>query len=371
LTITSAGGGQNSAASSFTVTPPSTASNSVVLLHDLTSSANGIATGSCVVPPQVTTFSTTSAQVWLYFDVDGAKAGDTAQMSFIRPDGVVYTTLNATVSSAGANGYNCFSYQIPISGASAAGYPGTWSIQTTWDKSSTPLFSLAFILTSAGNPASVTITSVANAASFKQSFAPGMLMSVFGTGLSSGPPQSESSAPLPTTVNGNTVTINGILAPLLYVSATQINLQIPYEIAPGNAVLTVNTGGQSASTNFTLEAAAPGIFTDSQDAHVVPNESATAGSIIGIYVTGAGQVTPAEATGNVLPAGMTPVPNLPVSVTVGGVPATPVYVGIPAWSVAVLQINFVVPANSPTGTQAVVVTIGGVASAGALLMVTN
>ena len=69
------------------------------------------------------------------------------------------------------------------------------------------------------------------------------------------------------------------------------------------------------------------------------------------------------------PAGVTPEPNLPVTVTIGGIAVTPVYMGIPSWSVGVLQINVTVP-SSLTGYQAVVVSIGGVQSAPALLNVT-
>ncbi len=50
---------------------------------------------------------------------------------------------------------------------------------------------------------------------------------------------------------------------------------------------------------------------------------------------------------------------------------TPVYVGIPSWSVGVLQINFTVPASLASGLQAVVVDIGGVKSQTALLDVTH
>jgi uncharacterized protein (TIGR03437 family) len=82
-------------------------------------------------------------------------------------------------------------------------------------------------------------------------------------------------------------------------------------------------------------------------------------------------VTPAAATGNLPSAGTTPVPNLPVTVTIGGVAVTPVYIGIPSWSVGVLQIDVPVPASLATGYQAVVVEIGGVKSKTALLNVTH
>ena len=104
---------------------------------------------------------------------------------------------------------------------------------------------------------------------------------------------------------------------------------------------------------------------------VVPYETAAAGANIGLFVTGAGDVTPSEATGNVPAAGLTPLPNLPITITVGGVAVTPEYIGIPGWSVGTLQINFVLPTTLAAGSQPVVVTIGGVPSKAALLTVTN
>lgn len=231
---------------------------------------------------------------------------------------------------------------------------------------------VVFSATGVGGPLGMIVSSVGNSASFTQSFAPGMEMSVFGTGLSSGSPQTITSVPLALiSASGTTVTINGIAAPLLYISATQINFQIPYELAPGSANLVVKSWGQSASIGFTIQTAAPGIYVDAQNGHIVPSESVAAGSIIGFYVTGAGFVTPAEATGNVPSAGTTPVPNLPVTVTIGGVAVPPAYLGIPSWSVGVLQINVTVPTSLAAGDQPVVVDIGGVKSKTALLNVTR
>jgi uncharacterized protein (TIGR03437 family) len=172
-------------------------------------------------------------------------------------------------------------------------------------------------------------------------------------------------------ITGTSVTINGIAAPLLYVSATQINLQIPYEVVSGNANLVVKSGGQSASIGFIVQSAGPGIFVDYQNGNIVPNGSARAGSAIAFYLTGAGLVAPPEETGNVPSAGTTPVPNLPLTVTIGGVEVKPVYMGIPSWSVGVLQINITVPASLPSGYQEVMVEIGGAKSMPALLNVTQ
>jgi uncharacterized protein (TIGR03437 family) len=47
------------------------------------------------------------------------------------------------------------------------------------------------------------------------------------------------------------------------------------------------------------------------------------------------------------------------------------FVGVPSWSVGVLQVNFTVPLAAAPGPQLVVVSVGGVASAGAVLTVTQ
>src|ERR1039457_531844 len=83
-------------------TPKSAAA--VTLLNDLTSSTNGFANNTCVVPPPVTSFTAASTQVWVYFDVNGAQPGDTVEIRFYRPDGSLYTTLGSNFSVA-APGY--------------------------------------------------------------------------------------------------------------------------------------------------------------------------------------------------------------------------------------------------------------------------
>lgn len=164
---------------------------------------------------------------------------------------LVSTFVNATQLTAA----------VPASLISLAGNAAIMVENAAVDSSN----SLTFLVSpSAPPPPTVNITSLGNAASFTQSFAPGMLMSVFGTSLSSGGPQTVAAAPLPlTSASGTSVTINGIAAPLLYISATQINLQIPYEVAAGNASLSVSSGGKTNSVNFAIQSAGPGIFVDS------------------------------------------------------------------------------------------------------------
>jgi uncharacterized protein (TIGR03437 family) len=49
-------------------------------------------------------------------------------------------------------------------------------------------------------------------------------------------------------------------------------------------------------------------------------------------------------------------------VTIGGVPATVLFAGIPNGIAAEMQINLTVPANAPLGQQSLMVTVGSVPS---------
>jgi len=218
------------------------------------------------------------------------------------------------------------------------------------------------------------ITGLANGASFATSYSPGMILSVFGSQLAPSI-QAASSVPLPYTMNGIAATINGQAAPLYYVSPGQLNLQIPYETAAGsNALLSVNNNGKIITKSFAMSAATPGIFVD-QNKGPVPNVSASRGQTISLFITGAGALSPQIATGTA-PSGQTALANLPrpaqsYSVTVGGVNAPIAFIGDTPGLVGVVQINYTVSTTIPTGTQPVVVSIGGVASQSALLTVTN
>jgi uncharacterized protein (TIGR03437 family) len=207
------------------------------------------------------------------------------------------------------------------------------------------------------------IGGVANGASFAHVYAPGMVLSVFGTNLANST-QLAGTLPLPPAMAGVSATVNGITAPLYYVSPGQLNIQIPYETATGTALLAVSNNGQVATYSFPVSASAPGIYLQSGNA-ITPNASGSRAQIYTLFITGAGEVSPPISTGAAPGGTQVPVPLLAVSVTIGGVAAHLDYVGIPSWSVGTLQINFTVPPNAPLGVQPVVVTVGSASSASA------
>jgi uncharacterized protein (TIGR03437 family) len=214
-----------------------------------------------------------------------------------------------------------------------------------------------------GGPSNTTITGIADPASYQTTGSAGMILSVFGSNLAS-TTQTASGNPLPYTIAGVTAAVNGVAAPLLYVSPNQINLQVPYSVGSGPAVLGINNNGQIAGFAFSMAAAAPGVFGDS-NGNLVPQGTVAQGSVATLYVNGVGDV-PALLTGT-SPATNTPVAHLPtlalpMTVTVGGAAAFIQFAGIPPGEFGVAQVNFTVPTFVPPGPQPVVVTINGVSS---------
>lgn len=206
-----------------------------------------------------------------------------------------------------------------------------------------------------------TVAGSGNAASGSQSYAPGELVSVYGTNFGEFA-QAAGAIPLPFIMAGFEAYVDGVPAPLYYVSAGQVNIQIPYETLPGGqSMLVTGNPYDDATQTIAISASAPGIF--SSGGATVPFPSAQRGQTTTIFITGEGLVNDPNLQDGQTPDPSTPVnqlpkPILPSGVTVGGQTATIAFIGIPSGLVGVTQVNFVVPANAPLGSQPVVVTIG-------------
>jgi uncharacterized protein (TIGR03437 family) len=217
------------------------------------------------------------------------------------------------------------------------------------------------------------IASLTDGAEFQQAFSPGGIMSIFGSQLAVAAPQIAGSTPLPIAMSGVAVLVNGLPAPLYYVSTTQLNVQIPYEVATGVATVSVNNNGKVSSQGISINATGPGIFTDAKS-FLVPTNTATRGQEIAFYITGAGVVSPALFTGSApttTSVAALPKPVQTPLIMVGGLPATADFVGVPTGLVGVVQINIVVPANVGLGVQPVAIKIGSQVSGNALITITN
>lgn len=282
----------------------------------------------------------------------------------------VGSTTLGTATLSGSSGTATAS--LAISGDAAGLSSGADTIAAAYGGDSLQNSAAASVTLSIVDSSSATpsIGGATNAASYQQFYAPGMALAIFGTNLAL-TKNSASSLPLPTVLDNVFVTVNGVPAPLYYISPLQLNVQIPYETpTSGKVALVVGNNGQTASTTIQMAAAAPGIFTDASGA-IVPTAAAARGQTMTLYLTGAGAVQPSVTTGAVPGSGTTPVPAQTTLLTIGGVQASTTYIGIPSWSVGVLQINFTVPLTAALGSQSVVVRVGGVASAGAALTVSQ
>lgn len=221
---------------------------------------------------------------------------------------------------------------------------------------------------SAGGPPKINSGGVVSAASFVPApgnlIAPGMLISIFGAGLTSGGPYSAAGFvfPLPATLGPTTVTIGGLQVPLLYVSSTQINAQAPFEIGESGSkpcVITVNSLSSAQEPVF-LASAAPGIFTVLHTNYSVVDTSkpAAPGEIILIFCTGLGATTPPASTG--LAASRQERVVAPVSVTIGGKSAAVLFAGLVQGLAGLYQINAIVPMVA--GSSEVLVMAGTASS---------
>jgi uncharacterized protein (TIGR03437 family) len=220
-----------------------------------------------------------------------------------------------------------------------------------------------------------------NGASYSSgAISPGEIITIAGTNL--GPATAlglslDSSGNVATSLGGVSVTVNGYYAPLVYVSATQINCVVPYEIALAQSYsLAVQYGAQSGSFFGSIGPTAPGIFTaiptGTGQAAVLNGSGsvnnatnpATAGSTVVIYMTGEGQTSPAGVTGKVTTVNtssgpLTPQPITPPVVTIGGSAALVTFYGeAPGLVSGVLQINAIVPSGLAVGNVPLAVSFG-------------
>ena len=204
--------------------------------------------------------------------------------------------------------------------------------------------------------------------------APGQMISVRGTRI--GP---DSPAALKIDERGSAATelasfrvlVNGIPAPLLYVSANWVNAVVPYEVAGvGTVDVVVESGGQtSAPVKVSVAESNPGIFTadagrgqgsilNADGSANSTSNPARRGSVVIVFGTGEGRTDPPGVTGKVV-SGLLPRPVLPVECVIGGVKAEVRYAGGTEGQVAgLLRVDAVVPLGIGVGAQEIFIKVG-------------
>jgi uncharacterized protein (TIGR03437 family) len=243
--------------------------------------------------------------------------------------------------------------------------------QITYATGASNAFAARIDFTAGGTYAACVLNGASFAAGNATSFplgtiAPGEIISVFGSAIGPAAPQGlqlTSAGAVSTSLGGVTVSFDGFSAPLLYVSAMQINAVVPYGLTAATTQMTVTYNGQSyGPIVLSVAAAVPAIFTPTQSGHgqaAVLNQDGTLnsianpaarGSVITFFAEGAGVMNPGVPDGWVSTGPMLPVPALPVKVSIRGVDAAVQYAGAaPTYVSGLLQVNVVVPTSIDFG----------------------
>jgi uncharacterized protein (TIGR03437 family) len=217
--------------------------------------------------------------------------------------------------------------------------------------------------------------------------APGSYVSIQGSNFAPGLTMA-GTLPLPTTLNGMQVILAGRQLALRSTSDGQINAIIPYDVLPNATHQMIVQRGTAASVPepVTVAAAQPAIFTqdgsgmgpgivvdtqaDGTQFLVTADNPASAGDTLVIYCSGLGPVDPPVAAGDVIapdsPGSQT---TNPVTVTIGGVPATVQFAGIAPFSfvgpdsldfAGLYQVSVTLPDGvTPAPDTPIVVTVAG------------
>jgi uncharacterized protein (TIGR03437 family) len=235
-----------------------------------------------------------------------------------------------------------------------------------------------------------TISGAVSASAFGgfSSVAPGSWVEIYGSNLApatqgwTGADFTGNNAP--TMLNGVSVSIGGQAAFVDYISATQVNAQLPSNIATGGPLqLTVTNGTDtSAPVNITVNPTEPGLLAPvsfkiggnqyvvaqhSNGSYVLPvgaisgvtSSPAKPGEIIVIYGVGFGAVTPNIPAGEIVTESNQL--SAPLQILFGKTPAQLPYFGLAPSFVGLYQFNVTVPAVTDNDLEPLTFNLSGAA----------
>jgi len=164
---------------------------------------------------------------------------------------------------------------------------------------------------------------------------------------------------LPRTAGRSFVAVEGVRAPLVAISGSEIQVQIPWDLPPGTAAVALAAEGELSNTIDTPVAdAAPAILAvvRADGAPVSAGSPAAAGEMVTLYAAGVGSVDTYIATGDRAPAGrLIRTTEIPV-VSIGADQARVVFAGLSPGFVGLYQINAILPVNLSSG-QSVMLSV--------------
>jgi uncharacterized protein (TIGR03437 family) len=211
---------------------------------------------------------------------------------------------------------------------------------------------------------------VVSSASWSSPVAPGEIVSIFGTNLAA--TTQPANAPWPLTLGGAAVTVNGIAAPLAFVSPSQINAYVPSSLPnPGPnigsiSVVVTTSEGSSARALVAFAGGAPGLFTadgsgcgQAAAQNIRPGGGATLnsaansarpGDYIAVYGTGFGltALSSQQPPDGAVASDLSSFENA-ARLYLDNNAVSPLYAGLAPSLASVDQVNFHVPAGTRNG----------------------
>ena len=234
----------------------------------------------------------------------------------------------------------------------------------------------------ARTPPAIAAGGVVDGAAFQgnRGLAPGSYITIKGANLADAT-QIFSTGYLPVSLSGVSVSFDGgglsLPGHLYFVSPGQINVQIPWEFQGQSSVaMKVNLfSGTQQTSVYTVPLASycPNFFERSgivasidYNLGTIVSQTAPArrGDVVELYVNGMGPVTNQSAVQSGQPSPLSPLAyttTIP-TVTIGGVNAPVSFYGLAPNIVGLYQVNITVPAGVPSGTQPIVLSIGGLST---------
>ncbi len=371
----------NSSNSAFVTTLTATAASSMAATD-----YNGTVTvsGSSFSPDNKT------VSVLLHVTTQPIAQASSSSLSFNIAQNTSKQTQNVAVTDAGQG-------TLTVSGVTATASSGTWlsaamvsgGISVTADPTGLSPNTYTGTVTVASNgvngnlliPVQLTVAvqgaplaaagGVVNNGTFAsgEPLAQGDIVAVFGNQFDFNAPQGASSLPLQTTMDGIQVLVNGTAAPLYYVSAGQINFEIPINAATGDGTVQVVRNGQAGNLvyvninpqvpRFIVYNGNYGIMTTPDGTLTgIPSHPVKIGDTVVIYALGLGPTSPIVASGTASPTSPLAEVQGTTKVCFGietpfyqAPCATPGFVGLTPNFVGLYQINVTVPQGVTSGNN--------------------
>lgn len=248
------------------------------------------------------------------------------------------------------------------------------------------VWAAALPLAAVGAAPFYTEESIAHAATNQNGpFAPNTILSLYGKDLSWGTVAASGTQPggrLPTVLPnaGVHVMLGGLLAPLYYVSPTQVNFLVPAMVTPGVSDFELVRDGQKGPRiPIRISETAPGLFhkegwvlaTRASGSLVTPDDPAAPGEVVVLYGTGFGQTSPALTDG-LIPRSAAWIPKTTsVRLQLGEVDASAqvFYAGVTPGFAGLYQVNVTLPDSGAEDPEVMLAIGDGVTPRGVRLAV--